>query len=1017
MSGSITISKHPALSTAEDYGILRQKGLEYIQQLGSKLWTDYNIHDPGITILELLCYALTDLGYRTSLDIKDLMAVQVNETPDHRRQGFYTAREILTINPWTTRDFRKLLIDIDGIKNGWLQVKQTNCSPFSVYVNCLKSKLQYSPATNHAITIKGMYDVMVEFEDNEGMGNLNSGKIFYNFNFKRKDNGNYTSALIELRLPSWQDLNNDTTGKYKNMRMPNSVAKEVAVSFISGNKQDDVPVPTDEFANVLRRVHYVTAAVAFLKDKNVGSSNASILFEDLPMRVWFKSDTDRKQLDYEDLKRALEDKSPTGIFGKYFELVHEADDIIKETKTLLHDHRNLCEDYCTINAVAVEDIAICADIEVEPDADIEAVLAEAYYLIDQYLSPDIKFYSLKELLDKGTPTEEIFEGPALSNGFIDNEQVDSTNLRKNIYTSDVLNLLMDIKGVVSIKNFLFTKYDKEGNQNGASAEWEMVITVQHQPRFYAEASKFLVFKNGLTFLPDKTELRDVLQVIKGRNLQPKFSGIENDMQIPEGNYYNLKEYYPIQYQLPFTYGVSEDGLPGTASVQRVAQAKQLKAYLMFFEQVLINYLGQLSSLKEMFAIDDTVTQTYFGEFISNDILKNAETELYNGLTATIVQNLSENNTEFLDRRNRFLDHMLARFGESFSEYALMLYTYTENKAKTQDQLIIDKVEFLKDISVMSHDRARAFNYKKPGAACSDNNNTSGLRTRIKRLLDIKDFNEHFELYEEHDVDNKLYERRWRLKDTKGKIYLSSSTRYYDDTLEEANEKAAAEINVVKKYITNPTRYQLKEKKKWVLNLTDETGEVIATRKQHFATKKAAEDARDEIIEFAEKMLAAEKIYLVEHLLLRPRVQPQDSLMTICTSANCSDCGEDDPYSFRMTIVLGGEAGLANSGIGMRRFAEKTIREEVPAHLGVKICWVKTDQMIEFEKAYCAWLTELAKEETNQLLLTKTLNELLIIFENLKSVYPPASLHDCEDGNDENRVYLNQSIITSLPPKK
>jgi hypothetical protein len=61
---------------------MRQKGLEYIQLLGSKFWTDYNIHDPGISILEALCYALTDLGYRTSLDIKDLLALATSETAD-----------------------------------------------------------------------------------------------------------------------------------------------------------------------------------------------------------------------------------------------------------------------------------------------------------------------------------------------------------------------------------------------------------------------------------------------------------------------------------------------------------------------------------------------------------------------------------------------------------------------------------------------------------------------------------------------------------------------------------------------------------------------------------------------------------------------------------------------------------------------------------------------------------------------------------------------------------------------
>ena len=129
MQESITIQKHPQLPESSDYNFLRKKGLDYIEQLSSAIWTDYNIHDPGITILELLCYAITDLGYRTSLDIKDLIAEKNSEDngASALRQGFFTAADILTINPWTSADYRKLLIDVDGIKNAWLRCKQCAC--------------------------------------------------------------------------------------------------------------------------------------------------------------------------------------------------------------------------------------------------------------------------------------------------------------------------------------------------------------------------------------------------------------------------------------------------------------------------------------------------------------------------------------------------------------------------------------------------------------------------------------------------------------------------------------------------------------------------------------------------------------------------------------------------------------------------------------------------------------------------------------------------------------------------
>lgn len=44
-----------------------------VRSLAGDTWTDHNTHDPGITILDQLCYALTDLGYRTQFALPDLL--------------------------------------------------------------------------------------------------------------------------------------------------------------------------------------------------------------------------------------------------------------------------------------------------------------------------------------------------------------------------------------------------------------------------------------------------------------------------------------------------------------------------------------------------------------------------------------------------------------------------------------------------------------------------------------------------------------------------------------------------------------------------------------------------------------------------------------------------------------------------------------------------------------------------------------------------------------------------------
>lgn len=53
---------------------LRKQGIAYAQQYASGNWTDFNAHDPGVTILEQLCYALTELNYYADFEVKDLLA-------------------------------------------------------------------------------------------------------------------------------------------------------------------------------------------------------------------------------------------------------------------------------------------------------------------------------------------------------------------------------------------------------------------------------------------------------------------------------------------------------------------------------------------------------------------------------------------------------------------------------------------------------------------------------------------------------------------------------------------------------------------------------------------------------------------------------------------------------------------------------------------------------------------------------------------------------------------------------
>ncbi len=107
MKEVLTIPKEISNEYGHDYAWLRETGLKHIEKLSGKVWTDYNTHDPGITIMELLSWVITDLGYRTAMPIEDILASEKNNEIEMHKQ-FLSALNILPTAPVTANDYRKI---------------------------------------------------------------------------------------------------------------------------------------------------------------------------------------------------------------------------------------------------------------------------------------------------------------------------------------------------------------------------------------------------------------------------------------------------------------------------------------------------------------------------------------------------------------------------------------------------------------------------------------------------------------------------------------------------------------------------------------------------------------------------------------------------------------------------------------------------------------------------------------------------------------------------------------------
>jgi len=701
-----------------------------------------------------------------------------------------------------------------------------------------------------------------------------------------------------------------------------------------------------------RTVFYLDVTITFTDSSQ---KSATICINNAALRV-FSDLAAKNAITVETLKSVLEDKRSGGFMQRYRRKAIAARDAVLSAEAELLQHRNLDEDYCSVSVVGIEEVSVCADVEVAADADIEWVQAKIWFEIEEYFNPPIRFYTSRELQDAGECVEEIFNGPELNCGFIRADDLEKTSLKTELRVSDLINRLMEIEGIISVNQMLLTRYDAEGNAikgtadldpNKTSASWLLLISDQHQPRLFRNASRFLFYKNGLPFLPRMDEVSDTLNQLHGEAERPKLNNVDMELNIPTGTFRDCKEYYPVQYSLPLVYGTGPEGVPSQATELRQAQAKQMKAYLMVFEQMLGNALAQLAHTADLFSLDPDIRQTYFVKVFSEELIKGFD-EIKNGAYGSeALEQMTETRSEFLQRRNRFLDHLLARFGELFSDYALLLNN-VYGKQVALGRLVDDKIAFLKAYPLISHNRARAYDYTQIPLF---QENQPYIKKRITLLLGYPDLTLCFT--GTHPAYGPGYTVPFELKDRNNKIWLKGKITLPVSSASEAEARAFHELLV---RMHQPQYYDIIHKQKtglFQLVFNDKTSKVHALHPSLFTTQAAAGEVQKELQAWS----ANERLIVVEHLLLRPKF-PGDALYKPCGEGNGMTCCDEDPYSFRLTFVMPGWMALYTDNLEMRGFAERTIREETPSHLLGKTCWVGNDdgQFDLFEEAWYEWLT-------------------------------------------------------------
>lgn len=103
------------------YTRLQRSSIDRLERLTGKIWTDYNAHDPGVTILDVLNYALTELEFKLGFPLEDYLAGEKNGFfPENL--GFFLPWQVFPVSPVTVEDYRELLLmNIPELENVWVK--------------------------------------------------------------------------------------------------------------------------------------------------------------------------------------------------------------------------------------------------------------------------------------------------------------------------------------------------------------------------------------------------------------------------------------------------------------------------------------------------------------------------------------------------------------------------------------------------------------------------------------------------------------------------------------------------------------------------------------------------------------------------------------------------------------------------------------------------------------------------------------------------------------------------------
>lgn len=463
-------------------------------------------------------------------------------------------------------------------------------------------------------------------------------------------------------------------------------------------------------------------------------------------------------IDHEQVNNAwvvpLQNSTYRGLYEIKLQLLPEDENdphhyrLLRELREKLVGQRNLSEDFAKISVLRYQYFSIAGDIILKPDALAESVMAQLLLALNYYLIPRIKFASQASRRAEGLSTTDFFDGPLIEHGFLADE--DLQHLPAVVYVSEIKDLLLTIDGVQSIGplSAMIDGISVRADEIEIPKDTYFLL----DPKMLTGTSRKMLelHRNGFTVPVNYRQVHQIYQRLLSRKDQQYHPEISHDALPPKSKkrLVDISAYHSLQRFLPAIYGLGAYGLPGEANNLRKAQARQLKAYLLIPELLLSSYLAQLAQLKNFFSVAEEQLEapSYYYQFPFD--IPDVQPLIRNLLGEKTPENINQQFNESVksldnsgERRNRFLDHLLARFGERFDQSVFQRIAIIRdwNTQMANQRLLQAKAHYLREITTLSKTRACGYNYLQLSwGQTGEKANICGLKDRLYHQLYLQE---------------------------------------------------------------------------------------------------------------------------------------------------------------------------------------------------------------------------------------------------------------------------------------